>query len=213
MTSREAKDRGDQGDRGDRDKWEELYASGARPDKPPSSWMVQTVARLPNDFPVADVAGGTGRHAIPAARSGRHVVLADIVFQAVAAARATEHRLDGVVAEASRLPLRPGRFGIVMVANFLDRAIFPDLIELLAPGGYLVYETYTTAHLDLVQRGLARGPQSLAYLLQPGELPALARPLTVVEYWEGEVEDEAGRRCCARLAAQSAKRNAQGAKG
>lgn len=198
MTSRDAKNRRD------REKWEELYASGARGDRPPSSWIVETVARLPNDQPVADVAGGTGRHAVPAVRSGRHIVLADIVFQAVAAARATEPRLDGVVAEASRLPLRPGRFGIVMVANFLDRAIFPDLIALLAPGGYLVYETYTTAHLDLVQRGLARGPQSLAYLLHPRELRALARPLTVVEYWEGEVEDEAGRRCCARFVGQRA---------
>jgi SAM-dependent methyltransferase len=168
--------------------------------------MVQAVASLPNDLPVADIAGGTGRHAVPAARSGRHVVLVDIVLQAVAAAKQSAGpALDGVVADASRLPLRPGNFGIVMVANFLDRAVFPDLIALLAPGGYLVYETYTTAHLDLVHRGLARGPQSLAYLLQPGELRALARPLTVVEYWEGEVEDAAGRRVCARLVGQRAK--------
>jgi SAM-dependent methyltransferase len=203
MTSRDAKNRGD------REKWEELYSSGARPDRPPSSWMVQTVAGLPNDQPVADVAGGTGRHTVPAARSGRHVVLVDIVLQVVAAAKAAGPVLDGVVADASRLPLRPGRFGIVMVANFLDRRIFPDLIVLLAPGGYLVYETYTTAHLDLVQRGLARGPHSLAYLLQPGELRELARPLTVVEYWEGEVEDAAGRRVCARLVGQRAKSKEQ----
>jgi len=199
MTSRGAKYRED------REKWEELYASGSRADRPPSSWLVQVVAGLPNDLPVADVAGGTGRHAVPVAHAGRHVVLVDIVLQAVAAAKERAGpALDGVVAEASMLPLRPGRFGIVMIANFLDRAIFPDLIALLAPGGYLVYETYTTAHLELVRRGLARGPQSLAYVLQPGELRALARPLTVVEYWEGEVEDEAGRRCCARLSGQRA---------
>jgi 2-polyprenyl-3-methyl-5-hydroxy-6-metoxy-1,4-benzoquinol methylase len=176
--------------------------------------LLQVVAGLPNDLPVADVAGGTGRHAVPVARAGRHVVLVDIVRQAVAAAKATAGpALDGVVAEASRLPLRPGQFGIVMVANFLDREIFPELIALLAPGGYLAYETYTMAHLELVQRGLARGPHSLAYLLQPGELRELARPLTVVENWEGEVEDGAGRRCCARFVGQRAKRKAQGTKG
>lgn len=207
MTSRGAENRGD------RQKWEELYASGARGDRPPSSWMVQTVTGLPNDHPVADIAGGTGRHALPVARSGRHVVLVDIVLQAVVAATAAGPPLDGVVADASRLPLRTGRFGIVMVANFLDRAIFPDLVALLAPGGYLVYETYIVAHLDLVQRGLARGPHSLGYLLQPGELPALASPLTPIEYWEGEVEDEAGRRCCARFVGRSAKRKAPGAQG
>jgi SAM-dependent methyltransferase len=197
MTSRSAQDR---------EKWEELYASGARPDRPPSRWIVDTIARLPNDQPVADIAGGTGRHAVPLARQGRHVVVVDIVAGALAAARKTEPSLDAIVADTTALPLRPGQFGIVVVANYLDRRIFSDLIALLAPGGYLVYETYTLNHLDLVERGLARGPHSREYLLGPGELTALARPLAVVEYREADVEDEAGRRCCARLLAQSAER-------
>lgn len=188
----------------DRKRWEELYASGARPDRPPSSWVVRTVAGLPNDLPVADIAGGTGRHAVPLARLGRQVVLVDAVHQAVNTARAAEPALEGVVADAARLPLRRGSCGVVVVANFLDRTIFPDLMALLAPGGYLVYETYTTAHLELVNKGLARGPTSMMFLLHPGELPELASPLTVVESWEGEVEDDAGRRRCARIVGQRA---------
>jgi SAM-dependent methyltransferase len=183
----------------DRRKWEELYASGSRPDRPPSAWVVDALQRLPNDLPLLDVAGGTGRHAIHAVRTGRTVVVVDITLQAVAAARALHPTIVGSVADASSLPFRPGSFGIVMVVNFLDRSIFPDLIALLAPGGHLVYETYTVAHLDLVQRGLARGPHSLEYVLQPGELSALTQPLHAIEYWEGEVEDDAGRRCCARF--------------
>lgn len=187
----------------DRRKWEELYASGSRPDRPPSAWVVQSLESLPNDAPLLDAAGGTGRHAIHAVRPGRTVVLADIAFQAVAMARAANARLQGVVADASMLPFRAQRFGVVLVTNFLDRSIFPALISLLAPGGHLVYETYTTDHMKLVQLGLARGPHSLEYLLEPDELPALSRPLNVVEYWEGEVEDEAGRRCIARLVARA----------
>ena len=194
----------DQGNPEDRKKWEELYASGSRPDKPPSAWMVQMVVGLPNDLPVVDVAGGAGRHAIPVARAGHHVVVVDFAHLAVASARTRERALDSVVADASALPLRPASFGVVMVANFLDRSLFPDLIALLAPGGCLVYETYTWPHLDLVRRGLARGPQAEEYLLRPGELRELARPLNVVEYWEGEVEDDAGRRCCARFVGQRA---------
>jgi len=204
MTSRAAEDRR---------KWEELYASGARPDRPPSAWVVGTVATLPNDLPVVDIAGGTGRHAVPVERTDRHVVLVDIAQQAVASAKANEPRLDGVVADAASLPLRRGAFGIVMVVNFLDRETFPELISLLAPGGYLVYETYTTAHLELVRQGAVRGPSSAEYLLHPDELRGLARPLTMIDYWEGEVEDEAGRRCCARLVGQSAKRKVQSAEG
>ena len=187
----------------DRSKWEELYATGARPDRPPSSWIASTVMALPNEGLIADVAGGTGRHAIPIARAGCHVVLVDFVAQAVASARIVEPSLTGVVADAAKLPFKQGSFGSVVVANFLDRTIFPDLRALLKPGGYLVYETYTMAHLDLVQRGLARGPQTTDFLLRPGELPVLVEPLTVIEYWEGEVEDAAGRRCCARLVAQA----------
>lgn len=195
MTSRSAMDR---------KKWEELYASGARPDRPPSTWVLETLAMLPNDATLLDVAGGTGRHALPAARPGRVVVIADIAFEAVARARAANPMLIGVVADAPLLPFRAGAFNVVLVTNFLDRSIFPDLVSLLAPGGYLVYETYTVAHEELVRRGLARGPQSPDYLLQPGELPTLARPLRTIEYLEVDVEDAAGRRCCARLVARRA---------
>ena len=193
MTSRTAEDR---------KKWEELYATGDRPDRPPSPWVLDTLRRLPNDGLVADIAGGSGRHARHVARPERPVVLADFIVDAVIRARDANASVQGVVTDATMLPFRPGRFGTVLVAYFLDRTIFADLRALLAPAGYLVYETYTLDHLDLVQRGLARGPSTAAFLLKPNELLELVKPLEVLEYWEGEVNDEAGRRCCARLIAQ-----------
>ena len=186
----------------DRNTWQELYATGARPDRPPSAWIIDTVGALPNDGPVADIAGGSGRHAVPVAQGGRRVVLVDFVAEAVARAMARDPSIEGVAADASWLPLRNGAFGLVLVANFLDRTIFPDLIALLEPGGHLVYETYTLAHLELVEKGLAHGPATARFLLRPGELPELVKPMTVRYYSEGEVEDAAGRRCCARLVAQ-----------
>ena len=188
----------------DRAKWEELYASGSREGRPPSRWIMNTVGRLPNDRPIADIAGGRGRHAIPMARAGRQVVLIDFAIQAATTARRDEPSLGVVVANASALPFLPRQFGVVVVANFLDRAIFSDLISLLVPGGYLVYETYTVSHLELVHAGVARGPSSPQFLLEPGELSRLAAGLEIREYWEGEVEDEAGRRRCARLLGERA---------
>ena len=73
MTSRTAEDRR---------KWEELYATGERPDRPPSPWVIDTVRRLPNDGLLADIAGGSGRHARLLARPDRPVVLADFIFGA-----------------------------------------------------------------------------------------------------------------------------------
>ena len=186
----------------DRKKWEELYATGDRPDRPPSPWVLETVRRLPNDGTIADIAGGSGRHARRVARPEQPVVLADFIFDAVTRARAANTSVEGVVADVTSLPFRAGSFGTVLVTYFLDRTIFEDLRALLAPGAYLVYETYTLDHLDLVQRGLARGPTTAEFLLRPSELPELVKPLEVLEYWEGEVNDDAGRRCCARLLAQ-----------
>lgn len=199
MTSRTAEDRR---------KWEELYATGSRPDRPPSPWVLEAVQRLPNDGLILDLAGGSGRHARQLATTDHPVILTDFIMEAVRRARAANTWVRGVVADATKLPFRAASFGTILVTYYLNRDIFTDLLALLAPGGHLVYETYTLAHLDLVQRGLARGPSTVEFLLRPGELPELVKPLVVLEHWEGEVVDDAGRRCCARLVARSGERAA-----
>ena len=186
----------------DRRHWEERYLSDDRRDRAPSRWVLAAAAAAPNGGLAADIAGGVGRHAIPIARAGRTVVLVDFIEGAVARACAAEPRLMGVVADAAALPLADGAFTLVVVTNFLDRQVFPALVRLLAPGGRLVYETYTTEHLRLVERGEARGPSTSAYVLVPGELRSLVHPLHVLEHWEGEVQDEAGRRRVGRIVAE-----------
>jgi hypothetical protein len=59
------------------------------------------------------------------------------------------------------------------------RALAPALEALLAPGGLLVYETFTER-----QRELGHGPGNPAFLLTVGELPALfpgLQPLASIE--------------------------------
>lgn len=189
-------------ERADREKWQELYATGRRGDRPPSSWIAKTLVRLPNELPLVDLAGGTGRHAAVAAALGFRVVLVDIVEPAVRRARANAPGIAAAVAAASALPLRRGAFGTVVVSNFVNRDLFPDIAALLAPGGHLVYETYSVAHLDLVRAGLATGPTSLEFLMQPGELRRLASGLEVIEEEDSEMNDDAGRRFTVRLLAR-----------
>jgi SAM-dependent methyltransferase len=179
--------------------WNARYATSRTEEKGPSRWIVQQSRALPKGALVCDVAGGTGRHAAPLVALGHRVVLLDFAEQAVRDALEQSRATLGVVADAKALPLRDSTFDVVVVTNFLDRDLIPAFVALLKPGGHLLYETYTTEHATLVAAGLARAPRSSRYLLKPGELRALVSQLSVVDYREEQVEDEAGRRHCASL--------------
>jgi 2-polyprenyl-3-methyl-5-hydroxy-6-metoxy-1,4-benzoquinol methylase len=68
-----------------------------------------------------------------------------------------------------------GAFDAVLVFNYLDRASMPRILQLVAPGGLLMMETFLEA-----QREAGWGPTSIKHLLRPGELARLVAPFTVV---------------------------------
>ena len=186
----------------DRTRWLDRYAErGTEIEREPSRWVLERCLALPGDTVFIDLAGGSGRHAAAIAREGRAAIVIDFVPQAVAAAAARHPSVRGVVADVRAMPIRAGSVGAIVVVSFLDRLLFPMLRTLLQPGGALIYETFTREHLDVVERGRARGPRNAEYLLDSGELPRLAAPLTVVEHDEGLVVDGAGERHVARMVA------------
>jgi SAM-dependent methyltransferase len=189
--------------RDDRAHWEARYSErGDELDRAPSPWITERALALPDDAVVLDLAGGTGRHAAPLAMAGRSVVVLDFVERAVRVAMRRRSGILGVVADTAALPIRSGSLDAIICVSFLDRTIFGALRDLLAPGGVLLYETFTLAHLDVVARGRARGPRNPAFLLHPNELPRLVAPLTVHEHSEGTVIDEVGERSIARVLAK-----------
>jgi len=112
---------------------------------------------------------GRGRHVVPLARAGFRVfgvdVKLDAVRDAVAAAEAAGVGLHAWCADLTQHPLPAARFDLIVVARYLQRDLFPALQSAAAPGGMVVYETFTTA-----QRALGIGPTSPDHLLEPGEL-------------------------------------------
>lgn len=82
-------------------------------------------------------------------------------------------------------PLREGVFGAILVFRYLHRPLMPWIERALAPGGLLVYETFTVA-----QRSLGWGPGRDEFLLHSGELSALFPSLEVLRFEEGESADE-----------------------
>ena len=116
----------------------------------------------------------------------------DAVTSAVARAAARGLVVRGWSADLTRHPLPPEHFALVVVTRYLQRDLFTALGRTLAPGGVLLYETFTEA-----QRAHGRGPTSPDHLLKPGELRAAFAHLELVFYEEVAEPD-----ALARLVAQ-----------
>jgi len=137
--------------------------------------------------PVLDLACGRGRHALAAAGEGCAVLGLDRDRSALAWLRDEARRRGLPVAAVQSdletglgIPVRAGSCGAILVFRFLFRPLAPAIEEALAPGGLLLYETFTWS-----QRELGHGPRNPAFLLQPGELPALFPGLRTAQHWEG----------------------------
>ena len=167
----------------------------------PSPFIVEWSARIARErggHPRAlDVAMGRGRHAVPLARAGFRTFGVDITLEAVrdaiAAARAEGLRVEGWCADLTRYPLPRAAFDLIVVCRYLQRDLFADLRAALAPGGTVIYETFTTA-----QRALGKPPTSADHLLEPGELRRQFDGLDLLFYEEVLAPD-----AVARLAARS----------
>ena len=139
----------------------------------PSPFIVEWIERVAGERAAKrralDVAMGRGRHAVRLARAGFLTFGVDRAFDAVRDAVAAAHAggapVNGWCADLTQHPLPSSRFDLVIVSRYLQRDLFSALRAACAPGGVVVYETFTT-----VQRALGTGPKSPDHLLEPGEL-------------------------------------------
>lgn len=140
-----------------------------------------------------DIACGVGRNAIHLAKNGFEVEAVDI--SAVALQELTQHLekitdLEQIHTELVDLdaytPPRD-RYGLIIMANYLDRRLIPALGKALVKNGILIIDTY------LHDEANGKPATHPAFLLQPNELPSLfdERDYEVIhyrEYWSEGVE-------------------------
>lgn len=171
--------------------WTGPREMGEAPIWGPSPWVLDHAHLYAAKRRVLDVAAGRGRHALLFASAGFEVTAVDRDRVALAELAATATSLGvrvvtrAVDLEAPDYSFAPETWDLVIVTRYLHRPLFGALRAAVAPGGLLVYETFT-----LGQRDEPRGPSSEAFLLQPGELPHLVAPLEVVDHAEGPVDGE-----------------------
>jgi tellurite methyltransferase len=181
--------------------WDERHraaagAGGAAAE--PETFVTDLLALLPGGLAL-DLACGTGRHSLLLAARGQRVVAVDgsavaldIVEArargmsfAVRRARSVEQvqasgaGIDLIQTDLEKVHLPSGFFSLIVCVHYLQRSLFAQIERALAPGGMLLFETFTRAQLEF-----AGGPKSTEYLLDCGELRVAFPGLRLLFYRE-----------------------------
>jgi SAM-dependent methyltransferase len=149
-----------------------------------SAWIQQWAHLVAAGGPVLDVAAGNGRHARFFASRGHPALALDrdeTALAGMAEAPGIAVRLADL--ESAPWPLAADeKFAAVVVTNYLHRPLFHALLDALAPGGVLLYETFAKGNESVGERK----PSNPAFLLKPGELlDAVNGRLRVIAYQDG----------------------------
>ena len=147
----------------------------------PSDWITRWAHLVPAGGDVLDVACGMGRHTRYFYAS-KHTVAS--VDRAQAAIDSVADIAEAVCADIETGPWAfAGRsFAGVVVTNYLWRPLLPTLVQSVAPGGALLYETFAAGNETVGK------PSRPDFLLQPGELLRACSALRVVAFEDGFVD-------------------------
>lgn len=145
---------------------------------------------LPDGARGLDLACGRGRHSVACADLGLQMLcvdrnseaLADLGRYRPAGKGRIETRVINLEPPESQAveAIAEAPFDFVLVFRYLHRPLMSWIADLLAPGGFLLYETFTVA-----QRDLGWGPSRDDFLLKRDELPTLFPQLEIEVFEQG----------------------------
>jgi tellurite methyltransferase len=170
----------------------------------PAGFVRELLPLLPRG-PALDLACGTGRHTLLLAErqqpvtavDGSSVALETLVRRVRASYPKSGHGMPCPYEERSttiaasqrgtllvqtdleQASLPVNSFALILCVNYLQRSLFPQIERALAPGGMLLFETFTRARLEFTG-----GPRNPEYLLEPGELRVAFPSLRLLFYRE-----------------------------
>jgi len=150
----------------------------------PSPWVRRHADLIRVAGRVLDVASGRGRHTRWLADSGRYVDAVDRDAEALQALQDVP-RVQTLHAdlEAESWPFDQSEvYDAVVVTNYLFRPRFSQLLDLIKPGGVLIYETFMVGNERFGK------PANPDFLLMPGELlKRVDARFTPLAFEQGEV--------------------------
>jgi len=159
----------------------------------PSDWITRWGAQLPAPGCALDLACGAGRHTRWLLERGYQVTAIDRDPKALDQLPAGATGLQADV-ERGPWPIPGAEFEVVVVTNYLWRALLPLLLNTVTRGGWLLYETFAQG-----QERWGR-PSRPEFLLAPGELMGLCATWHVRGYEDTTLHEPTRR--VQRIAAQ-----------
>jgi len=150
----------------------------------PSDWIRRWSHLVPPGGSVLDVACGQGRHMRWFFKRNHPVTGVDKAQEAIELIASMGQAICADI-EAGPWPMPGRRFDCVVVTNYLWRPLLPTLVDSVASGGVLLYETFAQGN-ETVGR-----PARAEFLLRPGELLQACQGLRVVAYEDGFLDEPA----------------------
>ena len=183
----------------DRIKWDEKYRAGAyagrdHPTRLLAEWVPQA-----NRGRALDVACGAGRNSVFLAVQGYLVDAVDISAAGLECARRSAetrgvhvHWIEADLETGAASALPSGPYDLIVMVRYVNRSLYPLLLERLADDGIFLCEEHLKSEEDVI------GPANPAYRLSPNELrrsvtAVATRRDEVLYYREGRVTDPDGR--------------------
>lgn len=163
----------------DKERWDKKYKENKIPNEPIK--LISDYAKLATGKQALDIACGTGRHSKYLASLGFEVDALDISSVAVEQLKDTPHiHVKEVDFDTYTLPKE--QYDLIVCTYFLERKLFPQMIDALKPNGIILMETFLH-HPDN-----ERAPSNPAFRLNEGELEATFNDrcelLHIREFWD-----------------------------
>ena len=126
-----------------------------------------------------DIACGTGAVSLFLAGKGFVVDAVDISEVALTAFSKLHPHIHTICADLDTFDLTANRYTLVTNIRYLNRRLFPQILDALLPGGMLIFETFLKSREKEMDKGFKR-----EYLLDEKELMDVFAPLDLLYYGE-----------------------------
>lgn len=169
-------------------KWNEAYQNADITSAKPAQVLSENDFLLSNKGDALDLACGRAGNAIFLANKGFRVDAIDnssvVLEHLTHFSKEQNLQISCELRDIENKGLSDKKYDVIVVSYFLNRDLFPQIINALKPNGLLFYQTWSQLKCD------DSGPSNSAFRLAAGELLELSKPLRPILYRENGLQGD-----------------------